>query len=77
MNTCDTCQHWERQKDYVAKWKNPPEVRVSGVCKKVDVSWFEPDVDGIQVDRGYSLGDESEYMSTGPKFGCIFHSPKP
>ena len=82
MNTCDTCEHWDRQPDHTRRHFDHQKevidgVDVFGICRsgKLSCGGFHPLEDGLTSDYGYHVGGETE-IYTGPKFVCLHHEWK-
>jgi len=67
MNTCDTCQFWQKESGVMTKF--------GMACKNQKVSSSE----WCCLKDDHACLDEDEaarlYFATGPKFGCIHHLP--
>ncbi len=73
MNTCDTCEHWD---DKTVGERD--EVRHDGYAPKrycmMIGSGNLPDENSVEA-AAQGIGGAA--LTTGPKFGCIHHTPKP
>lgn len=72
MNTCDTCKHWKSHSelgyDPGYEW-----CREFGECSLMEEAGPKSIV---ELDRLVLIPDYGESVLTGPKFGCLHHSPK-
>ena len=62
MNTCDTCEHWE--KSWSAGYCNSDKVRDKRRTEDIE--------DSAPDELVYSYSEGGSFW-TGPKFGCVHH----
>lgn len=84
MNTCKTCQHWQKPTNY----------RAESLCEPLDPDTNEPMARGFEIREcvhpaktfhespverdGFGITDASNYFAalvTAEDFGCIRHEP--